>query len=226
MTLEEAIKARHSVRSYDGRPLSSELKSAIEAQIGVINAEAGLHLQLVTNEPRAFKGFASYGSFKGVTNYIVVAGKKSADLGEKAGYYGEKVALLCQTLGLNTCWVGLTYKKVKDAFELAADEKVVCLISVGYGVNQGVGHKVKTPEDVSNIAETSPEWFRKGLELALLAPTAINQQKFAFELTVEGGKAKVKATKKFSLAGYTDVDLGIVKLHFEIGAGKENFEWA
>lgn len=226
MTQEEAIRARHSVRSYDGRPLSSELKSAIEALIGVVNTESGLHLQLVTNEPRAFKGFASYGSFKGVTNYVVVAGKKSADLGEKAGYYGEKVALLCQTLGLNTCWVGLTYKKVKDAFELSADEKVVCLISVGYGVTQGVGHKVKKAEDVSNASAASPEWFRKGVELALLAPTAVNQQRFFFELKEDGGKAKVKASKKFSLAGYTDVDLGIAKLHFEIGAGRENFEWA
>lgn len=223
MTLEEAIKARHSVRSYDGRPLSSELKSAIEAQIAVLNGASGLHMQIVTEEPRAFKGFASYGSFKGVTNYIVVAGKKSAELGEKAGYYGERIALLCQTLGLNTCWVGLTYKKVKGAFELGEDEKVVCMIAVGYGTTQGAGHKVKKAEDVSNITGASPEWFRKGVEAALLAPTAINQQKFYFELK-DGNK--VRASKKFSFAGYTDTDLGIAKLHFEIGAGKENFEWA
>lgn len=223
MTLEEAIKARHSVRSYDGRPLSSELKSAIEAQIAVLNGASGLHMQIVTEEPRAFKGFASYGSFKGVTNYIVVAGKKSAEFGEKAGYYGERIALLCQTLGLNTCWVGLTYKKVKGAFELGEDEKVVCMIAVGYGTTQGAGHKVKKAEDVSNITGASPEWFRKGVEAALLAPTAINQQKFYFELK-DGNK--VRASKKFSFAGYTDTDLGIAKLHFEIGAGKENFEWA
>lgn len=40
-----------------------------------------------------------------------------------------------------------------------------------------------------------------------------------------GGKPKVKLEKGFSLIGYTDLDLGIVKLHFEIGAGKANFEW-
>ncbi|MGN0028239.1 MAG: nitroreductase family protein [Marinilabiliaceae bacterium] len=223
MTLEEAIKARHSVRSYDGRPLSSELKSAIEAQIAVLNGASGLHMQIVTDEPRAFKGFASYGSFKGVTNYVVMAGKKSADLGEKAGYYGEKIALMCQTLGLNTCWVGLTYRKVKGAFELGEDEKVVCMIAVGYGTTQGAAHKVKKAKDVSNITDASPEWFRRGVEAALLAPTAINQQKFYFELK-DGNK--VHASKRFSFAGYADTDLGIAKLHFEIGAGKENFEWA
>lgn len=228
MTEEEAIRARHSVRNYEERPIGAEAKSAIEAKIAELNAAGGLHMQLVTGEPRAFRGFASYGSFKGVTSYVVVAGRKSPDLGERAGYYGEQIVLLCQALGLNTCWVGLTYKKVKGAFALAADEKVVCLIAVGYGVTQGAGHKVKAVEAVSNATEASAEWFRRGVELALLAPTAVNQQRFAFELRErgEGRKPAVSARRRFSLAGYTDTDLGIVKLHFEIGAGRENFEWA
>jgi hypothetical protein len=33
------------------------------------------------------------------------------------------------------------------------------------------------------------------------------------------------AKKVFSLIGFTQMDLGIAKYHFEIGAGKENFEW-
>lgn len=31
--------------------------------------------------------------------------------------------------------------------------------------------------------------------------------------------------RRYTLMGYTQLDLGIAKLHFEIGAGKENFEW-
>lgn len=60
-----------------------------------------------------------------------------------------------------------------------------------------------------------------------MAPTAVNQQKFYFEYIGHKGndKPKVRATKKFSLMGYTQLDLGIAKLHFEIGAGKGNFEW-
>lgn len=227
MTEEDAIRSRHSVRSYDGKPLSVEEKTAIEAKIREINADSGLHIQLVTDEPRTFKGFASYGSFKGVTNYIVVAGKRAENLGEKAGYNGEKLVLLCQTIGLNTCWVGLTYKKIKGAFELWPDEKVVYMIAVGHGTTQGSAHKIKTAEAVSNITDKSPDWFRRGVEAALLAPTAINQQKFYFELHDNGnGKMPtVSAKKRFSFAGYTDTDLGIAKLHFEIGAGKDTFEW-
>jgi hypothetical protein len=80
---------------------------------------------------------------------------------------------------------------------------------------------------VSNVSEDIPDWFRGGVEAALLAPTAVNQQKFSFEfLPAEDGQLpRVLAKKGFSLIGYTHMDLGIAKYHFEIGAGKENFQW-
>lgn len=104
------------------------------------------------------------------------------------------------------------------------------MIALGYGESQGVSHKIKTMEQVSNATSNSPSWFRKGVEAALLAPTAINQQKFSFFLqdqegTKAGCKPKVLAKRGFSMVGYTKMDLGIAKLHFEIGAGKENFNW-
>ena len=80
---------------------------------------------------------------------------------------------------------------------------------------------------MSNINDTTPSWFRKGVEAALLAPTAVNQQKFSFEyLGIENSRHLVRAKKGFSLVGYALMDLGIAKYHFEIGAGKENFDWA
>lgn len=81
-------------------------------------SESGLHMQLVLDEPKGFDGFmAHYGKFSGVKNYIAVIGKKGRDLEEKCGYYGEKVVLYAQRLGLNTCWVALTYSKIKTAFQ-------------------------------------------------------------------------------------------------------------
>ena len=60
------------------------------------------------------------------------------------------------------------------------------------------------------------------IEAALLAPTAVNQQKFKFILH-DGNKVEAKSF--FSPWGYTHVDLGIVKYHFEVGAGKESFAY-
>lgn len=99
-------------------------------------------------------------------------------------------------------------------------------IAIGYGETQGVGHKVKKVEQVSNASDTTPSWFKKGVEAALLAPTAVNQQKFSFEYVgMKDGHHQVRAKKGFSMIGYTKTDLGIAKYHFEVGAGKENFEW-
>ena len=227
MTIQEAIEARHSVRAYKEQPLTEEIVRALEEQIAILNDEGQLHIQLILNEPKAFQGtLAKYGKFRGVTNYIVMAGKKSEDLDERVGYYGEHLVLLAQTLGLNTCWVGLSYSKVPGTYVLDDGEKIACYIAIGYGETQGVGHKIKTVEQVSNASDITPSWFKKGVEAALLAPTAVNQQKFSFEYVgVENSRHKVLAKRGFSMIGYTQMDLGIAKYHFEIGAGKEKFVW-
>ena len=228
MTLQEAIEARHSVRAYKDKPLTEEVIKVLNDKIAELNKEGHLHIQLILDEPKAFQGkLAKYGKFSGVRNYLVMAGKKADDLSERVGYYGEQLVLLAQTLGLNTCWVGLSYSKVPGTYVLEDGEKIACYIALGYGETQGVGHKVKTVEQVSNASDLTPSWFKKGVEAALLAPTAVNQQKFSFELIGRmNGRPQVIAKKGFSMIGYAQLDLGIVKCHFEVGAGKENFEWA
>ena len=229
MTLQEAIKARHSVRAYKEQPLTEADAQALEEKIAELNRKGCLHIQLIKNEPKAFLGpFARYGKFRGVTNYLVMAGKESEDLDERIGYYGEQLVLFAQTIGLNTCWVGLSYTKIPDTYVLNEGEKIGCYVAIGYGETQGVSHKIKRIDQVSNVNADTPDWFRRGVEAALLAPTAINQQKFSFELLpVEDGQVpRVIAKRHFSLVGYTQMDLGIARYHFEIGAGKENFQWA
>ncbi len=227
MTIQEAIKARHSVRAYKKQPLTDDVVKAIEEKIIEINREGRLHAQMIQNEPKAFQGtLAKYGKFRNVTNYIVMAGQKADDLDERVGYYGEQLVLLAQTLGLNTCWVGLSYKKVPGTYVLNEGETIKAYISIGYGETQGVGHKIKKIEQVSNASAITPEWFKKGVEAALLAPTAVNQQKFSFEYVgMENNRHQVHAKRGFSIIGYTQMDLGIAKYHFEVGAGKEEFEW-
>lgn len=220
MDLTQAIKNRHSVRSYDERKIEGDVKNELITFINQCNKESGLHMQLVLDEPEAFSGkMAHYGNFSGVRNYIALIGKKSPDLDEKCGYYGEKVVLKAQQLGLNTCWVAMTYRKIKTAYQVNNGEKLCVVIAVGYGKTQGAAHKIKSVEDVTKTDGTLPDWFKRGVEYALLAPTAMNQQKFTFSLS--GDKVSARA----GMAFYSKVDLGIVKYHFEIGAGKDNFSW-
>lgn len=223
MNLLEAIAARHSVRAYTGTPLQDDVARRLQDEIDAINAETGFHFQLVRNEPTAFQSrMAKYGKFSDVTDYLILAVPRSTDADLLAGYHGERLVLLAQTLGLNTCWVGLTYKKVTSAFTLAPGERVACCIAIGYGATQGVGHKLKEPADISNLADDSPDWFRRGIEAVRLAPSAVHQQKFFFRYEAP---RTVVATRRFSLIGYTKMDLGIARLHFELAAGRDNFDW-
>lgn len=221
MNLTEALHVRHSVRQYKNKPIDAETVSALQAEIERCNQESGLHIQLVTNEPKAFDGFmAHYGKFRGVTNYIAMIGKKGADLDEKCGYYGERLVLRAQQLGLNTCWVALTYTKIKTAFSVRKGEKLCIVISIGYGETQGTAHRSKPFEKVVKAEGQVPDWVKDGVNAALLAPTAMNQQKFQF--TIHDDQVSVKAGTGF----YTKIDLGIVKYHFEIGANKPDFTWS
>lgn len=226
MTLTEAIAARHSVRQYLEKPIETEKIVAIKACVDECNAQSGLHIQVVTNEPTAFQnGLAKYGKFRNVNNYLALVGPKGKQADELTGYYGERVVLLMQTLGLNSCWVVMTFKNVRDAYSIAEDEDLKGVIAFGYGANQGKQHPQKraiAEVAVNKSGSDYPEWFVRGMESALLAPTAMNQQRFEFVL---GEGNKVEAKTRFALNSYTYLDLGIVKYHFEIGAGKEKFIW-
>ena len=222
MTELEAIRARHSVRQYLNKPLKPDELAALRSEIALCNRESGLHIQLVVNEPKAFNGsMARYGKFSGVSNYFALIGKTGPDLQEKCGYWGERLVLYAQMMELNTCWVALTFNKVKFAYTLDEGEKLAAVIALGRGATQGVPHNSKAMEEVTVTDGSMPDWFEAGMEAVLLAPTAMNQQKFTFTLT-EDGKVSAQPGRAF----YTKMDLGIAKYHFEIGAGKENFQWA
>lgn len=221
MNIHEAVHARHSVRSYEKRPLHPETVRELEAYIAELNEKSGLHMQLIQGHGKPFAGLLSMvGWLAGVENYLAVVGPKAEDLDEKCGYYGELFVLRAQQLGMNSCWVAGTYNKVKCEADVGPDEKLVLVIALGYGKNQGKPHKSKALEAVCECSGEMPDWFRRGAEYALLAPTAVNQQAFRLHLVGENGVRAV-ATR----GAFAKVDLGIVKCHFEIGAGEGDWKW-
>ena len=221
MNLKEAMESRHAVREFTEQEIEGNVLSELLSAIEQCNKESELNIQLCLNEPHAFSGGSSK-NFKNAFNYIAIVGKKGGKLEEKGGYYGQKIVLKAQQLGLNTCWVYMTYSKGKSDIVVNPGEKIVIVIAIGYGKTQGKERKSKTALDVSNADANSPEWFVNGVKAALLAPTAVNQQKFRFILQEDGDT--VRETSGFGFC--TKIDLGIAKYQFEIGAGDANFKWA
>ncbi len=221
MTIQEAMRTRHTVRRYTNRKLPGEVLKQLHERVRKNNAEHGLAMSLVTENSDAFGPALRLFLAKGVRNYVILAGKEGPGLDERLGYCGADVMLFAQTLGLNSWWVGGTYRRrglQKNAAPEA--EKILGLLAVGYGATQGVPHKSKRPEDIASYRGEAPEWFSRGVEAVLLAPTALNRQ--AFALQGEGRRVSMRCDSGV----FSGVDLGIGKYHFEMGAGRENFDWA
>lgn len=211
MDILEIMKERHSVRQYKDQAIEPSKREEIDSLINAVNAESELSIQVFYDEPKCFDSLmAHYGKFENVKNYIAIVGNKNQQ--ETAGYYGEKIVLKCQELGLNTCWVAMTHGKSKA--EIRKGQKLLIIISLGYGATQGVPHKSKDIAELGN-ADQKTDWFDKGMEAVSLAPTAVNQQKFLFEL--KNGNVTAKNLGGF----YSKIDLGIAKYHFEAVTGRE-----
>lgn len=218
MTMKEAMAARHTVRKYTDRPIPGKIISLLNERIAENNKKYQLAVKLNTNDSSAFPAVIKLVLARGVKNYFILAGPDEPELDEKLGYSGGDLMLYAQTLGLNTWWVGGTFRRNK-LNAAAGNDKVLGVIAVGYGVNQGEPHKSKAPKDVAVYEGRMPEWFAAGVDAALLAPTALNKQAFS----IQGTRNKVKITCENG--AFSGADLGLVKYHFELGAGKENFQW-
>lgn len=211
MTEIEAIKQRHSVRNYTDKRIEQEKADRLNEVIARCNEEGNLHLQFCADAGNTYNKLLSKAMGLGsAPSVIACVGPDDDTVEDRIGYYGQKIVLFAQQLGLNTCWTG-TFNKNGIPAEVKPGEKVVLAIAIGYGETQGKERKSKRIDQVTS--GDNPDWFNYGVEMALLAPTAINQQSFEIKLESDG-------TVSFKDKGgpFSKVDLGIVKYHFEVGA--------
>ncbi len=211
----DAIKNRHSVRNYEDTKIEVGKVEKIKAKIEELNKEGNLHLQFMEDAGKTYnKLFNKVAGLGSAPSVIACVGTDDETLEQRVGYFGEKLVLFIQELGLNTCWAG-TFNQKNIGAEVKDNERLVISIAVGYGKDKGKPHKSKSPEQVIEAKGDRPYWFNKGVDMALLAPTAINQQKFLIRLNDDESVDFVDKGGIFS-----QVDLGIVRCHFEIGAEK------
>ena len=215
MDMKEAMKTRHMVRNYTTKEIPTDLVAQLNDRIKMNNKKHNLTINFVTNDPDAMPVDVNLVLSKNVNNFIILSGKEGDD--EKCGYAGTDLMLYATTLGLNTWWVGGIYNH--KMAEERAEGVPVGIIAVGYGETQGKPHDSKDFDDVYTYEGIMPEWFRDGIEAALLAPTAKNSQ--AFTINGKGSKVHLDCDN----GPFTGVDTGIIKYHFELGAGSNNFEW-
>ena len=212
MTEMEAVRSRHSVRNYQDKRIEKEQIISINKRIEELNKEGNIHLQFVEDSSSTFsKLFNKAVGLGSAPSVIACVGPDDDTLDERIGYYGQKLVIYAQQLGLNTCWVG-TFNRKKIPVEISDGERLVIAIAIGYGQTQGKQRKTKTADEVVIDLKDVPDWYHAGVEAALLAPTAITQQKFEI-IYNENEEVEFK-----DLGGVlSKIDIGIVRCNFEIG---------
>lgn len=220
VNLLEAMHRRHAVRAYTDEPIDAHVCGDLRALITTLNKEGDVRMRLATDEPDAFgNALLHYGVFKNVRNYVAIGTDETGGWEERCGYYGAHVLLRATQLDLDTCWVGLSFSKHKaqQHAKLDEDSKVRFAIALGHGVTHGRPSRSKTYGQVASVEGgiPVPTWFERGVEAALLAPSALNQQRFTFRLEADGRSVAADP----GIGPYTKTDLGIAKYFFEIGAG-------
>lgn len=225
MITVETIRERHSVREYDGMPLSRAEFDALIAVVEECACESGLNIQLVGDNPEVFNVIARFGLIRGCHTHVafVVDDAKAGDVAadEAIGYWGQKIVLAAQDMGLNTCWCALCSRKKSHAV-VAPGKKIRLIIAVGHGKTQGFSRKTKSVEALSSVeCAKAPAWFAAAMEAAQLAPTAMNNQNFKITLLSDGKTVRIDAPQ----SGLNVIDEGIVRCNFEIAANEAGADW-
>ena len=228
MITVETIRERHSVREYDGRSLAQAEFDALGAVVEECARESGLDIQLVGDNPEVFNVVARFGLVRGCRTHVafVVDDAKASDatraaVDEAIGYWGQKIVLAAQDMGLNTCWCALCSRK-KSRAVVAPGKRVRLVIAVGHGKTQGFPRKTKSVGALSSVeCAKAPAWFAAAMEAAQLAPTAMNNQNFKIALLRDGKTVRIDAPQ----SGLNAIDEGIVRRNFEIAANEAGADW-
>jgi len=168
-----------------------------------------------------------------VSSYVALIGPDDNASRERFGYVGEKLVLHATALGLGTCWVAGTFDRDSVTVPLEAGEVIHDVIPIGHmpakqpfaqrAIRAGLRKRDKRPEALyqgpTALAE-APDWVRSGIEAVIKGPSAVNQQPVVFVQDGAGLRATLPSVKRE--VAYTD--LGIAKLHFELGAAAAGVE--
>lgn len=239
MITVETIRERHSVREYDGGPLARAEFDALGAVVEECARESGLDIQLVGDNPEVFSVIARFGLIRGCRTHVAfvvddgkargateadcveMRGARRTAADEAIGYWGQKIVLAAQDMGLNTCWCALCSRKKSHAV-VAPEKKIRLIIAVGHGKTQGFSRKAKSVEALSSVeCAKAPAWFAAAMEAAQLAPTAMNNQNFKITLLSDGKTVRIDAPQ----SGPNVIDEGIVRCNFEIAANEAGADW-
>ena len=213
----DAIKKRVSVRKYTEGVGRGELKTLRDAA-RYFSTE---NVRIIVGKKEGVFNTLLGKTISGTDTFAAVV-SRGDDVDYMVGTVGEAFVLECVSMGLGTCWLGLSYNKSVVHSMIHIDENEEKLRAV-----IAIGHYDKLPEkkrsrktiyNLTGIEEDAfgdlPEWQRCAIECARIAPSARNAQPWEFDVLKDSLQVAC-ISKNF---GYGGLDCGIAMLHIEVGA--------
>ena len=243
--IEELIRNRRSVRTFDGRKVSPDDLDKLSSFMNQIENPYDIPVEFKLLDGR--KQELKCPVVSGTNLYIGVKAKRMPHMEEAVGYSFEMLVLYAQSLGIGTVWVGGTMDR--PAFEramlLGQNEKMPCMSPIGYpakkmSIKESMMRKAikagsRNPFeglffDGAFDAPLTPEKSGKlayPLEMARWAPSAVNKQPWRVVVNNNAAHFYLKRSKGFISEAVGDmqkVDLGIALCHFELAAKEKGLD--
>lgn len=243
----ELIKRRTSTRSYDNRKIDPTALQKLNGYIAEINEEKKIKgkfllVQNNTTEVGKAKPLGTYGFISGANSFIVGIIDKSEKDALMFGYLFEKIVLYATDLGIQTCWLGGTFKKrdFEQKIILHDNEFIPIVSPIGYkkekprvfetAMRTAIGANKRKAwnelffenNNTDPLDEISAGLYEIPLEMVRLGPSASNKQPWRIIQDKDTFHFFLCRTKGYGLADF-DIqknDIGIAQCHFELAANE------
>ena len=243
----EQIKARRSVRTFDGRMLDEDIRQKLLSYAEHIENPFGIPVEF------KFLDAKEHGLVCPVVNdvdlYVGAKIKKIPNASLAFGYSFECFVLYAQSLGLGTVWLGGTMNRsaFENAMDLDENEMMPCASPIGYvakkmSMRESMMRKaIKADERLAFeelfydktintplIKEYAGCW-KEPLEMVRLAPSAVNKQPWRVIVEDKNVHFYLKRSKGFEKESNLDmqmIDMGIALCHFALAAKERNLNFA
>lgn len=235
----ETIQKRHSVRTYENRPLLSQDREALLTCMKQLDNPFGVpvHEYIIDKELNAEgEKLGTYGVIKGASTFLGVSIPDTELAPLAAGYEFENLILFATHMGLGTVWLAATFNRdsFASAMEIPENELFPAISPVGYPAAKR--SLTETLMRSTMKSASRKEWkelffqndfhtpltkdmagaYARPLEMVRLAPSAKNAQPWRVRKTQNAYHfyADYKPGLSKGEEVIKQVDLGIALSHF------------
>lgn len=241
--IQDVIRVRKSIRTYDKKPLSKAHQEALLDKINQVMKEKwlvqhGVSIHLITAGEVPGGKLGTYGVIKGAKQYLCVLANPDEEAMVAIGYGMEQVILHATVLGLATCWLGGTFSRGQFSHAVTVPEgKIMPIVSpVGYpAARQSLMHQLVVTMAKSRqrmpweklffqgdfhtpLTRQKAKEYAPALDMVQLAPSASNGQPWRILKNGSGFHFYRKQGKSPLPYDIQAVDVGIAVCHFALTA--------